>query len=206
MDNGQANEMKLKSTAMSDNPERQKATGFTLIELLVVIAIIAILAAMLLPALSAAKNRAKAIACTNNNKQIALATMMYVGDNNDALPPLNSANFATHTTRWWFTYLNGYISPAPAFRTTSGAVQPCRIRHPTRHRCLLRFPCEGYGPLEDTVNPANGIIRYYLDLSGNVEGGRKMEFDTSHQPDSGGRRRGHAQNTTLAKYVSNLRL
>ena len=65
-----------------DQPER---AGFTLIELLVVIAIIAILAAMLLPALTSAKQKTQGIQCMNNHRQLCLAWRLYADDNRDAL-------------------------------------------------------------------------------------------------------------------------
>ena len=70
--------------------------GYTLVELLVVIAIIAILAALLLPVLSRAKERARRTVCLNNLKQVNLAVHLYAGENGDVLPNMGIGTYVTY--------------------------------------------------------------------------------------------------------------
>jgi len=101
---------------------RRIQTAFTLIELLVVIAIIAILAAMLLPALSRAKETGRRIVCTNNLRQLGLASQIYLGDNQGVYPPRGGNN------RWPNRFYDNYgksvkllLCPTDAMLTNSPA-------------------------------------------------------------------------------------
>ena len=146
--------------------------AFTLVELLVVIAIIAILAALLLPGMARAKEKANGIRCVNNSRQIGLSFLLYAGDNAEHLPDLYTKAWTGNDVEpggdWWFQTLSKgkYLTP----NTVSNGVWRCPAVQQKDIQIIFGARWEGYGPVEST------IIRYAFLRPGGLDrwGSRRL--------------------------------
>ena len=166
---------------------KRSARGFTLIELLVVIAIIAILAAMLLPALAAAKQKAYAAACTSNLRQWGLALTMYLDDNREVFPlakipngtpgapagyneddPSWSALIAFHAAGQgdsvWYNVLPSYVGGQPLWQIAlaNGSTNFVNARK------IFDCPTAAALPSDFASNPDRIVFNYGMNYKGNT--------------------------------------
>src|SRR5579862_5289762 len=152
------------------------SAAFTLIELLVVIAIIAILAAILFPVFAQARERARAISCLSNQKQISLAVQMYATDYDETLVPgriVDGNPFDFSSTKYFDTRLDPYIKNQSIWTCPSVGVQGGNIRSIGMNSVVavdyagwtipspvflasLQYPSELIVMCETIANPWNG--------------------------------------------------
>jgi prepilin-type N-terminal cleavage/methylation domain-containing protein/prepilin-type processing-associated H-X9-DG protein len=163
---------------------RKTGAAFTLIELLVVIAIIAILAAVLLPVLSAARKKGMQTTCINNLRQLAVGMNLYINDNNNTFPGIASRMYGFHAPDWiyWRTDTNHYppFTQSPILTSVPGMQKPsmrCPMDISDVDRNNENYG-DGYGPYLFSYS-LNG---YGLD-SDNVNGGMATVVDSSSGKD-----------------------
>jgi prepilin-type N-terminal cleavage/methylation domain-containing protein/prepilin-type processing-associated H-X9-DG protein len=147
----------------NSNQHDRRSRAFTLIELLVVIAIIAILAALLLPALSKAKEKATGISCINNLKQLTLAAHLYAGDYQDAIPP-NSVNSP-------LAWVSGDVSALPG-ATNAADIRAAVLFPYNKSEPIYRCPADKIG-----FNNTSGLRVRSYSMNGMMGDNRGTAFD-----------------------------
>jgi prepilin-type N-terminal cleavage/methylation domain-containing protein/prepilin-type processing-associated H-X9-DG protein len=182
--------MDMKSARAPHQPSANHPAGFfrrafTLIELLVVIAIIAILAAMLLPALAKAKQKALQASCVSNQRQWGLALQMYSNDNNNGIPRDGMGVAGTYGAgdskqqNAWFNLLPEYVAEKPLSFYTGGGSGPVSATDAQKNSSSIPFPggvgkiysCPGakmsssdFGTLNGTGAGADGFFSMAMNI------------------------------------------